>query len=158
MSDKRGKNIIQKPLTLKHSYQFYIKDIQPESKYNIDYKLYRAICEDANKMLMSKITEDGWFFKMPYRLGIIRVKKRKVDLRNLKPDFGLFNKSEEEYKNKHLNEHTGNYYVKFHWNKKLATIIKNKTAYSFTPTRFHKRSLAALLKREGMLQINKYFD
>lgn len=158
MSDKRGKNVIQKPLTLVHSYQFYIKDIQPESKYNIEYKIYRSICEDANKLLMSQIIEDGWFFRMPYRLGVIRLKKRKVDFKNLKPDFGLFNKSSEEYKNKHLNDHSGNYYVKFYWNKKLATIIKNKTAYSFIPTRFNKRSLAALLKREGILQINKYFD
>ncbi len=156
MSELRGKNKIQNVLTLKHIYQFYIKDIDRDSKYYIDYRTFRTICEEFNKELSTEILE-GLFFKMPYRLGIIRIKKRKIDLRNLKPDFGLFNKSDAELKNKHLNEHSNNYYVKYHWNKRYATMIKNKSMYSFIPTRANKRTLAKLIKSDS-LQINKYFE
>jgi len=154
MSDLRGKNKIQNVLTIKHIYQFYIKDIDRDSKYYIDYRTFRTICEEFNKELSNEILE-GYFFKMPYRLGILRIKKRKIDFNNLKPDFGEFNKS--EIKNKHLNEHSNNYYVKYHWNKRFATLIKNRSLYSFIPTRANKRTLAKLIKSDH-LQINKYFE
>lgn len=157
MSELRGKNKIQNVLTLKHIYQYYIKDLSESSKYNIDYKTFRNICEEFNKELSAQILE-GYFFNMPYRLGTIRIKKRKVDFRSLKPDFGLFNKTEGEYKNKHLNEHSNNYYCRYYWNKRLATIVKNRSAYSFIPTRKNKRDLAALIKENGILQVNKYFE
>lgn len=152
----RSKNIIQSPLTLTHAYKYYQSTIDLSSKYNIPYSVYRNICQDANKELSRMIIEEGYFFKMPYRLGTIRIEKRKIDLNNLKPDFGLFNKT--ELKNKHLNEHSGNYYVRFYWNKKIATIVKNKSAYCFIPTRENKRTLAKLIKQNGMEQINKYFE
>lgn len=153
---KRGKNKIQNVLTLKHSYQYYIKDIDENSKYAVDYKTYRKICEEFNKELSNELLE-GYFFKMPYRLGTIRIKKRKIDFKNLKPDFGLFNNTEGGLKNKHLNEHSDNYYCKYHWNKRYATIIKNRALYSFVPTRANKRALAKIIKSEP-LQINKYFE
>ena len=90
----KGKNKIQNVLTLKHSYQYYIKDISETSKYNIDYKTYRSVCEDANKLLSSMIVDEGFFFNIPYRLGLLRIKKKKINFKNLKPDFGLFNESE----------------------------------------------------------------
>lgn len=157
MSELRGKNIIQNVLTLKHIYQYYIKDISKSSKYYQSYKIFRAICEDANKELSNEILE-GYFFKMPYRLGTLRIKKRKIDINNLKPDFGLFNKSEENYKNKHLNEHSNNYYVRYYWTKRVETLIKNKSVYSYIPTRANKRELAKRIKENTIDQINKYFE
>lgn len=157
MSELRGKNIIQNVLTLKHIYQYYIKDISKSSKYYQPYKIFRSICEDANKELSNEILE-GYFFKMPYRLGTIRIKKRKIDINNLKPDFGLFNKSEESYKNKHLNDHSDNYYVRYYWTKRVETLIKNKSVYSYIPTRANKRELARRIKENTVNQINKYFE
>lgn len=157
MSELRGKNLIQNVLTLKHIYQYYIKDLEETSKYHQPYKVYRAVCEEFNKELSKEILE-GYFFKMPYRLGTLRIKKRKVDLRNLKPNFGLFNESDGTYKNKHLNEHSNNYYVKYHWTKLTETLIKNKSVYSFIPTRANKRELARLIKENTIDQINKYFE
>jgi len=157
MSELRGKNIIQNVLTLKHIYQYYIKDISKTSKYYQPYNIYRAICEDANKELSNEILE-GYFFTMPYRLGTIRIKKRKIDINNLKPDFGLFNESDGTYKNKHLNQHSNNYYVRYYWTKRVETLIKNKSVYSFIPTRFNKRELAKRIKENTMDQINKYFE
>jgi hypothetical protein len=152
----RSKNKIQNVLTLRHSYIYYIKDISESSKYYIDNKTYRSICEDFNKMIMTEIIENGEFFTMPYRLGIIRIKKRKVDLNNLKPNFGLFN--ETNIKTKYLNEHSGGYYCRFYWNKHVDTIVRNKTAYSFIPTRYNKRYLAKTIKEQGRKQVNLYFD
>lgn len=153
----RGKNKIQNPLTLKHAYDYYIKDIKLNSKYDIDWSLYKKIVGSFNKIVMRKIIEDGYIFKVPYRLGSIRVIKRKNRLDNLKPDYSLYNTSEGKYKVKHLNEHTDNYYVRFHWYKKESIVI-NKTIYSFIPTRANKRHLASLLKNKGIEQLNKYFE
>lgn len=159
MEQKVRTNKIQNPLTLTQIYKYHIKDLDKDSKYYVDYKLFREVCESYNKMVSSCIIEDGYFFKLPYRLGTIRIKKNKtkVNSNNLKPDFGLFNHSEGKYKNKHLNEHSGGYYVKFHWNK-IDAIIINKTPYSFIPTRANKRYLAKTIKQNGVLQVNKYFE
>jgi len=148
------KNKIQNVLTLKHIYQFYIKDIDRNSKYYIDYRTFRTVCEEFNKELSKEILE-GYFFTMPYRLGTIRIKKRKIDIQNLKPDFGLYNKT--GLKNKHLNEHSDGYYGRFYWNKRIATIVKNRSIYSFIPTRDNKRSISRLTKADST-HINKYFE
>lgn len=152
----KSKNKIQNVLTLKHSYLYYIKDISETSKYYIEGKLYRDICEDFNKMIMTAIIEEGEFFVIPYRLGTVRIKKRKIDLNNLKPNFNLFN--ETGIKTKYLNEHSGGYYCRFHWSKHINVIIRNKTAYSFIPTRFNKRYLSRTIKENGRKQVNLYFD
>lgn len=155
---KRGKNYIQKPLTLLQSYQYYIKDIDKDSKYYIDYKTYRSICNIANKKIASQIIDEGAFFKLPYRLGTLRIKKNQINFDNLKPDYGLYHKSNKQFKNSYLNEHTANFYVRFHWTKAKDNLVKNKSAYSFIPTRHNKRYLSSLLKENGMNQMNKYFS
>lgn len=151
----KSKNKIQKPFTLKHSYQYYIKDIDKDSSNYVEYKLYKEICVEFNKLLMKSIIEDGKSFQVPYRLGILRIRKRKIDYNNLKPNFGLYNKT--GIKTVHLNEHSGGYYGKFHWNK-TTSIVKNKTIYSFIPTRANTRYLTKVIKDNGRSQINKYFD
>lgn len=153
----KSPNKIQNVLTLKHSYQYYIKDISESSKYNVEYSIYRAICEDANKLLSQAIVEEGFFFNIPYRLGTIRIKKKKINFKNLKPNFGLYNETEGEIKNKHLNEHSGGYYCMFYWNKQ-SCVVKNKSAYCFIPTRANKRYLASAIKSRGRELINTYYE
>lgn len=152
----KSPNKIQNVLTLKHSYQYYIKDISENSKYHIEYNLYRSICEDTNKLISDELLE-GTFLNLPYRLGLIRIKKHKINYKNLKPDFGLFNSTEGELKNKHLNEHSGGYYCMFYWNKK-SCVVKNKTYYCFIPTRTNKRRLAKNIKEQGKELINSYYE
>lgn len=155
----RGKGKVQNCLNLNHIYQYYNKDIERGSKYKVNKKLFRDICKEYNSLLMALIIKEGYFFKVPYRIGTIRIKKRKtvMDPAKLKPDFGLYNKSNGKYKNKHLNEHSGGYYVRFYWSK-VNSIIINKTAYSFIPTRDNKRFLVKTVKEGGVSQVNKYFD
>lgn len=152
----KSKNKIQNVLTLKQSYEYYIKDLSESSKYHIEYNIYRSICEDANKMLIEELI-DGFFFKMPYRLGILRIKKHKINFKNLKFNYPLYKESEGEIKNKFLNEHTGGYYCLFYWNKQEC-VVRNKTAYCFIPTRTNKRALAKQLKEKGKELINNYFE
>ena len=140
-------------LTLKQSYQYYIKDMSVFSKYHISYDLYRKVCQEANKLIMSDITS-GTTVALPYRLGHLRAKKHKINYKNLKPDFGLYNK--EGHKNKHLNEHSGGYYALFYWDKRVMN-IKNKTGYSFIPTRHHRRALASYIKADRN-NINNFFE
>lgn len=153
----RGKNKIQNPLTIKHAYDYYLKDIKLGGKYDIDWPTYKKILGMFNKRMMENIINDGYIFNMPYRLGTLRIIKRENRLDNLKPDYGMYNSSDGEYKVRHLNEHTGNYYARFHWMKKNSIVI-NKTIYSFIPSRSNKRNLAALLKEKGLEQLNKYFE
>lgn len=156
---RRGKGKIQNVLNLSQIYLYYIKDLNKESKYYVDSKLFRAVFEDYTKILMKMIIEDGFHYKVPYRLGNIRIRKKLQRLDNLKPDYGLYHKSDYKIKNKFLNEHTGGYYVRFYWDKARNSPIKNKTAYCFIPTRHNKRYLASLLKDpDNMFQINKYFE
>lgn len=155
----RGKNKIQKPLTLVDSYNYYIKDTKLNSKYNITWEKYKEILKLFNTSMMSKIIDEGYIFKIPYRLGTIRIKKREADLTRLKANWGVFNKTDGEVLNKYLNEHTNNYYVRFYWSKNVDAVIKNKTIYSFIPSRANKRYLASLLTAStGKLQMNKYFE
>jgi len=154
----RGKNRIQKPLILRKSYDYYIKDIKLGSKYDIDWTTYKAIISSFNKECMRSIVEDGFIFKMPYRIGILRIRKKQNRLDNLKFNYALLNTSNNELKTKHLNEHTNNWYVRFYWAKNKECMIKNKSIYSLIPTRDNKRHLAALLKKKGMEQMNKYFE
>ena len=154
----RGKNKIQKPLTLKHSYEYYLKDIRLDSKYNIDWNQYKEIISSFNKEVMRAMIEDGFIFKLPYRMGILRIRKRENNLDKLKPDWSTYNVSNQEIKNKYLNSHTDNYYVRFYWAKNKEAIIRNKTLYAFIPTRDNKRYLSKNLKEKGMEQMNKYFE
>lgn len=154
----RGKNKIQKPLTLKHSYDYYIKDVKLDSKYNVEWRTYKEIVGLFNKLVSKAIIEEGFIFKVPYRIGTIRIKKRQNNLTRLKPDWSTYNVSSQEIKNKYLNDHTNNWYVRFYWSKSKDSIIKNKTLYAFLPTRDNKRYLSKLLKTNGMEQMNKYFE
>lgn len=140
-------------LTLTHSYKYYIKDIGALSRYNIDVKLYKQIINTFNELLISHLVEDGDWIDLPYRLGQLRIRKRKVNLEKLKCDFGLYQKT--GIKARHLNEHTGEYYCRFYWNKSRC-IVTNKSYYTFIPTRTNKRRLATCLKTMG--QFIPYLD
>lgn len=133
-------------LTLTHSYMYYIKDIGALSKYNIPAATYKAILNTFNALLSIHIIEEDSWVDLPYRLGQLRIRKRKVNLDNLKCDFGLFRKT--GIKAKHLNEHSGEYYCRFYWNK-TKCIVVNKSYYSFIPSWTNKRKLAAHLKKLG---------
>ena len=129
--------------TLKQAYEGY------DDFYKVGYKKYRDICEDFNKMIIDEILLQAKEFKLPYRLGSLRILKKEmnysVSKNKLKIDWKETNKQGKVIY--HLNDHTNGFNYRWLWSKKKA-IIKNKTIYSFQATRTNKRRLAALLKNK----------
>jgi hypothetical protein len=96
---------------------------------------------------------NGREFKIPHRLGSLRIIKVKGDLKKLKVDWKstkqLWEKDEECKEKKqlvyHLNEHTNGDYYRLYFKKGK---VKNISAVSFTPTRGLSRELASKIKNE----------
>ena len=127
--------------TLVNAYKEY------DDFYNVGYKKYRKICESFNKKLIDQILLNAKEFKMPNRLGSLRILKKEMNYsvgkNKLKIDWKETNKNKKVIY--HLNDHTDGFNYRWFWSKKNA-IIKNKTVYSFQATRTNKRKLAGLLK------------
>ena len=87
-------------------------------------------------------------FKMPYRLGTLRIKKKKMNYskkNKLKINWLETNKHKKVIY--HLNDHTDGFNYRWFWSK-INAVIKNKSVYSFQATRTNKRRLAGLLKNK----------
>ena len=131
----------QASCTLVQSYKKY------DDYYKVGYKKYRSICEDFNKLIIDEILLKAKEFKMPYRLGSLRILKKEMNYsvgkNKLKINWFETNKNKKVIY--HLNDHTDGFNYRWFWSKKKA-IVKNKTIYSFQATRTNKRRLAGLLK------------
>lgn len=145
MSVTRGKNKIGKVLSTKDAFKAFNKTQKKDSLLYVDYSTYKGICADFNKKITKHILHDSGTFKLPHRLGEIRIQKKKMD-------FSMLNKLKVDWKRTkelgkrvfHLNDHTDNYRYKWYW-KKRTVIVKNKSVYSFIPTRTNARALAQIL-------------
>jgi hypothetical protein len=150
----RGRNKIQDSYVLKDMYADYINDKEENSPYNISYTEYVNIIRDHTKMVMDNILDKAQSFKMPYRLGTIRIVKLDSSLsrkRRYSLDFSLTQKYGKPIY--HLNEHSGGYKYMFKWDKADA-YVKHKSFYRFIPTRTNKRKLAYNIKNF----ITDYFE
>jgi hypothetical protein len=145
-----------------------------ESLSFIDYDRFIAITKEFNKELMRMIIEEGVEFKMPYRLGYLRIKKFKrkymvlkdgtIDKRNQSINWKATRdlwkdvypgKTITELKEVHgkpivyyLNEHTNGYGFMFYWNKKGSNAV-NRSIYSSILTFSNNRHLAKVLKGDN---------
>ena len=129
--------------TLVQAYKEY------DDFYNVGYKKYRGICEEFNKLVIDDILLKAKEFKIPYRLGSLRILKKEMNYsvgkNKLKIDWKETNKHKKVVY--HLNDHTDGFNYRWLWSKKNA-IVKNKSVYSFQATRTNKRRLAGLLKNK----------
>ena len=132
--------------TIKDAYKEYEKEITKDTFFDIGYKDYRKACEMFNKEICEKILLNAEEFILPYRLGSIRIKKRKMSFKDkarLKIDWQETKKLGSIVY--HMNDHTDNFRFGWKWDR-TSTIVKNKQVYSFEATRANKRRLASLLK------------
>jgi|TARA_R110000796_G_scaffold57080_2_gene131913 hypothetical protein len=132
----------RKTVTLVDSYKEYIEE-NPE--LNIYKKDYKNICIRFNELLCDEIITNAEEVTLPSRLGTLRIKKVKGSGKRV--DWAAT--KEHNKKIYHLNLHTDEYYFRWHWSKKKA-LFANKSVYSFTPLRKHKRKLAGLLKNNNV--------
>jgi hypothetical protein len=150
-NSKRGEGVYKKDYGSDECYKYYkdeIKKIAVTEKeldsLLVDKKLFRTICDEFNKLLIDEILINSEEIRLPYRLGVVRIKKSKMkydDKNKLKIDWAASKKLGKRIY--HLNDHTGGYKYRFYWTK---GIVKNITAYSFIPTRTNTRRLASILK------------
>lgn len=148
----RGEGKIGKTLGLRDSYKDFKN--QELGLFEVDYKKYRAVNEAFNKKIVDYILLDAGEFELPYRLGSIRIQKKKMKLKkeSMKVDW----KTTRELGKRvyHLNDHSDNYRYKWYW-KKSNAIVQNKSLYSFTASRANKRELAKLIMTDSRID---YFE
>lgn len=160
-------------------YSFFKKKFSKKERDSpafIDYRKFSSVIKDFNKELSRMVIEDAAEFKMPLRLGYVRLKKYKkkphinedgtIDKKGLSIDWPASKalwareypgKTLLELKQIHnkplvyfLNEHTDGYGFMFYWNKKGSNAI-NRSLYSMVFTFSNNRHLAHVLKSDNKI-------
>lgn len=155
-------------------FRFYnqrYSENQQNVKTAVGYKTYSNIIYDFNKELSRLLIEENVEFKMPLRLGTLRIRKYKRKIRynedgTLKKNrlvvnwnqtlklwakiYPGLNKTElKAIKNKqvvyHLNEHTDGFSLMLYWYKRACNAI-NKNVFSVHLTRTNDRYMAKVVK------------
>lgn len=124
---------------IKDMYKFY-KDNYDDT---IKYKEFAKICKACNEMLIHCIVEEMNIIDLPYRLGKLQIAKFERS----------FNKKENKWAvdwGRSLKEgfrvyYEDRYIYKWCWKKHYA-IVKNKTGYKFTSSRYASRSVKPAIK------------
>ena len=127
--------------TMVDSYEFYVKRQKRRSKRVLSRQLYMKINKLANKLAMEKALE-GYHVELPYKLGIIKIAKRKTNMDNLKIDFAHFNKTGE--KRKHLNIHSEGFYPIWLWGG--GRRVPNSIYHTFTIAEQNRKAVSAVFK------------
>lgn len=142
----RGKNKIQGVYGQRACYDSYILDKDPDSAYYISADLYYKITGEFYKKVMDEILLNSRTFKLPFRMGTLRVCKTKVRLKKLDGNCVDWPITVELGKTiYHLNEHSGGYRYYFYWYKERS-LIPNLFFYRLIMSRTNKRRLAKLIK------------
>lgn len=131
--------------TLLQSYSLYSN----EHENPVSLKEYKKICYQFNKEIARLIVEEGIIYQLPYKLGKLGIRRRKMKFKNLKFDFGEYNKT--GIKTYHLNEHSKEWYGFCHW-KKMDCKVIGKWYYQFKLTRDNSRRLASIFQEENGYQ------
>jgi len=150
------------------------KEYKSQVKTPVTYKVYVAFLKEYNERIMKAVVYEALEYKMPYRLGYLRIQKRKkkpylkegkLVTRHILPNWKKTldywrekwpDKTDEEIKlipNKkiflHHNDDTNGYSVRFYWDKRFSN-AKNQTAYIYKATRTTKEILAKFIKQHGI--------
>lgn len=158
-----GRNIVGKVFKTSDMYKEFKEEHEILSiMYNVDYKLFRSVICRFNKLIIQEILR-GYNFKLPYFLGSIFILRVERNFGNNKIDWGKTN----ELKKKGINRHvyfTSEWWCRWYW-EKYSCKARNRTVYSFKPTRNSKKregsqfELVNLLKSDSVAYLNfRWFD
>jgi hypothetical protein len=172
----RGKGKVHTDFGLDDIYKFYKKNLSNP----INKELFRKVCKEYNQEMLRKVVYDGHDFSMGARIGYIRIAKfnnapKLNDKGEIHNKFAVdwietkkrwqelySDKTIEDIrglKNKplvyHLNEHTDNWIMKWHWDK-ITCNVPNQSAYRFEPNRTIKREAAKAWKTIPGMKDNYY--
>lgn len=160
------KNKINVHFTLKDSYKVYVKQCKDIGAKPSSYKVFMSFNKDINRDIHTSMIYENFEFHMPYRLGILSIKKNKpkakideegnVNLSSLGVDWCSTKKYWSEIypgktpdelkliKNKTLvyyeNKHTDGYKMMHHYDKRTA-IFNGKNLFQFRATREYMREI-----------------
>jgi hypothetical protein len=144
-------------------YKFYKEQQLEKGKTPVSLSDYRKIIRKFNDAVCTSIVECSDEFRMPYRLGYLRIRKFKQRLKidadgklitkHLEPDWQatkqLWAENEKAKEEKklvwHTNKHTQGYYYKWYWDKSACNIT-NHSVYSIVIARKYKRLVAKTVK------------
>lgn len=167
----------------KNNADYSLKDLYKEYKSKVEkplpYKVYSEVLKEYNERIIKAVIYESLEFKFPYKLGFLRIKKKKkipymkdgkLIKRHISPDWkrtltSWRNKwpelTDEEIKNipdkkvlLHHNDHSNGYSCTFFWDKIISN-AKNQTSYVFKATRTAKETLASFIKSSRVLE---YFE
>lgn len=111
-----------------------------DEKDKIDKKIFISLVKEFFELYFKKIVVDRKRYKLPYNLGVHRIKKRKLKSYIIpKIDFNATKKLGKTVY--HLNKHTNGYYFRWFWDKEEAR-FKNKSFYTFELTKKNTTFLA----------------
>ncbi len=125
----------------------------------VDRKMYVDVCHELNKRISTKIIKESFDFRIPFRLGFLRIKSQKqkifikdgrIDSKKMSINWNETVKMwKEDWPDKtmaeikqipnkklvyHTNEHSNGYIMKWYWDRRLAK-VKNITVYTFRPVK-----------------------
>lgn len=145
---KRGKGKYKAHNGIRDIFKRYRQDFRKGEGYG--YLPFRDVLIAFNKGLSKAIMEDSEVVRLPFRLGILYIQKKKQyynkDSKYYNLNIDWVNTRKAGKRVFHLNEHTGGYYYKWMWYKRGAG-VKNVRYYKFVPNRTNKRGITQLLKR-----------
>ena len=144
-SRKGKKNKVKPGFGIRDYYNFYKKRYESK-RHSIEYKRYKNIMSDFNQLIIEEIVFKNYEFKLPYRLGILELRKLKPEVKikngkiinrnpiDIRSTMNLWEQDNSAKENKILirytNKHTNGYifFIKYY---KSSAHYKNKSAYTF---------------------------
>ncbi len=149
-------------------YKFYKQSQKDKKKDIIDLSTFRSILKYHNDEICKSIVKESTEFRMPYRLGYLRIRKfkqriisdadGKLKTDHMKIDWKstneLWEKNEEAKRIKklvfHTNNHSNGFYYKWYWDKRSCN-IKNSSVYSLVISRQYKRLIPETIKNNDSI-------
>lgn len=134
---------------LDDAYKYYTNKYPKTNPNFVSNKVYKGICKRFNELITAKIIEENYIFKMPSRLGTLRIKKYKMKYNQNKMTLNFQEYKKTGIKTYYMNDHSNNYYYKWKW-ERTGLAILNKGKYRYKATRFNNRKLAVVIKSKLM--------
>ena len=167
---KRGNGKYRADCLSNDIYKYYCETCG--NKLGLSKTEFIDILKKLNDAKFDLIINEAWIFKIPSRLGLFRIRKRKtkfildkdgnLDTKYLNVDYkatkDLWATDEEARKEKklifHFNEHTDGYKFPWYWDKRISN-AKNQSLYKVIITRTHNRYKCKVLKSNTKID---YFE
>ena len=139
-------------------YVHYRESTREKGNVEVNQSIFSKVLKDFNAAIIDEIVYNAYEFRLPHRLGSLRVKKikqkikltedGKLDTSNLAPNWkatmdlwGRNPKAKEEKKLIfHTNKHTSGYYFRWFWNKSTCN-VKNSSVYKLEMTKVNKKKI-----------------